>query len=212
VSPDEIQGVFLAGGSTRVPAIYNSVRNVFKQEPLRSGNVDEVVALGAALYAAYKAERSELNAMQQQSVQKISVADITSNCFGTISLWHDENRDMHVDRNSILIRKGEKIPCSITKSFFTVSDGQDSVDCRVTQSKALESDPRFVREVWAGELALPPGRPANQEIEITFSYNDNGIMQCSFVDVASGQKKEVDLSIASASDSEDHEIDKFTVE
>ena len=185
---------------------------MFQQEPLRTGNVDEVVALGAALYAAYKADHSQLNAMQKQSVQKISVAEITSNCFGTISLTHDPNRNEQVLQNSILIRKGEKIPCSVTESFFTVYDGQDAVNCRVTQSKSPETDPQFVREVWSGELALPAGRPANQEIKVTFSYNDNGIMQCAFEDVASGKRTAVDLNVASASDTEDHEIEQFTVE
>jgi molecular chaperone DnaK len=212
VTPQEISGVFLAGGSTRVPAIADSVKNVFQQEPLRAGNVDEVVALGAALYAAYKTDHSNLNAMQRQAVQKISVAEITSNCFGTISLAHDANRNEHVLRNAILIRKGEKIPCSVTESFFTVHDGQDGVNCRVTQSKAAETDPRFVREVWSGDLHLPPGRPANQEIQVTFSYNENGIMQCAFVDVETGRRTDVDLHVASASDEEDHVIDQFTVE
>ena len=150
--------------------------------------------------------------MQRQAVSQISVAEITSNCFGTISLGHDQARNEAVLQNSILIRKGDKIPCSITESFFTVHDGQDSVNCRVTQSKAAETDPSFVREVWSGDLQLPPGRPANQEIKVTFSYNDNGIMQCSFVDVETGRRTDVDLHVASASDSEDQEIEKFTVE
>jgi molecular chaperone DnaK len=93
-----------------------------------------------------------------------------------------------------------------------VHDGQDGVNCRVTQSKAAETDPRFVREVWSGDLHLPPGRPANQEIQVTFSYNENGIMQCAFVDVETGRRTDVDLHVASASDEEDHVIDQFTVE
>ena len=76
----------------------------------------------------------------------------------------------------------------------------------------LQPDPRFVKEVWSGSLELPPGRPANQEIQVTFSYNESGIMQCAFVDKESGKKTEVDLNVAAASDSASHEIDKFTVE
>jgi len=212
VTPGDIKGVFLAGGSTRTPAVMDSVKRVFQQEPLRSGNVDEVVALGASLYAAYKADHSQLNAMQKQSVAQIAVADITSNYFGTISITMDENRREHKEQNSILIRKGEKVPCSVTESFYTVADGQESVNCRVTQSKSPEADPRFVKEVWSGQLVLPSGRPANQEVAITFSYDENGVMQCSFLDVESGEKTEVDLNVASASDSSGHEIEKFTVE
>ncbi len=212
VGPGDIRGVFLAGGSTRSPVVHESVKCVFKQEPISSANVDEVVALGASIYAAYKADHSELNAMQRQSVQKIQVAEITSNCFGTISLSHDQNRNEPVLQNSILIRKGEKIPNSVTESFFTVHDGQESVKCEVTQSKAPETDPRFVKEVWSGQLKLPPGRSAGQEIQVTFSYNDNAIMQCAFLDVATGEKTEVDLNMAAASDAAHSEIEKFTVE
>lgn len=212
VSPSDIQGVFLAGGSTRIPAILESVERVFQQKPLHSANVDEVVALGAALYATYKADHSDLSAMQKQAVSKISVAEITSHCFGTIAQHHDENRNEDVLRNSILISKGDKIPCSITESFYTIYEGQETVNCRVTQSKAPESDPRFVKEVWAGSLELPADRPSNQEVQVTFSYNDSGIMQCSFVDMESKKKTEVDLNVATAADSEDLEIEKFTVE
>lgn len=212
VAPSAVRGVLLAGGSTRTPSVIESVRRVFHQEPTISANVDEVVALGAALYAAYKADQSELTAMQKQSVQQIAVAEITSNCFGTISIAHDPNRNQDTLQNSILIRKGEKIPCSVTESFYTLHDGQEAVDCKVTQSKAPESDPRFVKEVWSGELRLPPGRPKNQEIQVAFSYNDNGIMQCSFVDVASGKQTQVDLNMAAASESANSEIERFTVQ
>ena len=212
VSPSDIKGVFLAGGSTRIPAVMESIKRVFQQEPMKTGNTDEVVALGASLYAAYKADQSELSAMQKQSVAKISVAEITSNCFGTISLTHDQNRNEHISQNSIIIKKGEKIPCSVTESFYTVHEGQEGVNCRVTQSKAPETDPRFVKEVWSGNLQLPPGRPAEQEIQVNFSYNENGIMQCSFLDTASGKKTEVDLKFSAASASASDEIHQFRIE
>ena len=111
-----------------------------------------------------------------------------------------------------MIRKGEKVPCSVTETFYTVYEGQEGVNCRVTQSKSPEKDPRFVKEVWSGNLELPPGRPAGQEIIVTFSYDENGVMQCSFVDGESGNKTEVDLNAASASATSDLQIEKFTVE
>ena len=212
LSSNDIKGVFLAGGCTRMPAVLDSVKRVFQQEPQRSSNVDEVVALGAALYAAYKADHSQLSPMQKQSVSQIAVEEITSNYFGTTAMVHDENRAEDKLQNSILIRKGEKVPCSITKTFYTRHDSQSSVNCIVTQSKSSETDPRFVKVVWAGDLELPDDRPAGQEILVTFSYDENGMMQCSFMDAGSGQKTDVNLHVASASDSSAHEIEKFTVE
>lgn len=207
-----VRGVFLAGGSTRIPLVRESVQRVFKQEPTASVNVDEVVALGAALYAAYRGDKSTLSAVQRHSIEKIKVSESTSKCFGTISVHHDEARNESRLANSILIRKGEKIPCSVEESFYTIHDGQDAVNCRVTESTAAETDPRFVKIIWAGDLELPSGRPANQEIRVTFAYDENQIMKCSFRDVATGREKRIDLSMAAADQVDSDVIDKFMVE
>lgn len=212
LAPSEIRAVFLAGGSTRIPAIHDSIKRVFKQEPVSSVNVDEVVALGAALYAAYKGDKSNLSATQKNSIQKIKVSESTSKCFGTISISHDSNRDQHKLINNVLISKGDKIPCSTTESFFTVRDGQTSVNCQLTESSAPETDPGFVRIIWEGDLQLPEGRPEGQEIQVTFSYDDNQMMKCSFVDIATSRKTEVDLSMASVDSAASNQIDKFMVE
>ncbi len=208
----DIKGVFLAGGSTRIPLVVESVKRVFEKEPISSVNVDEVVALGAVLYAAYKGDRSKLSVVQQKAIQRIKVAESTGKCFGTISVGHDRARDKAALVNSILIRKGEQIPCSVTESFYTVYEGQEAVNCKVTESTSAETDPRFVKVIWEGDLPLPPGRPANQEVRVTFSYDDNQIMKCSFVDVATQRETSIDLSMASTRSDETREVEKFLVE
>jgi molecular chaperone DnaK len=208
----DIKGVFLAGGSTRIPIIAQNVKKIFRKEPVSSVNVDEVVALGAALYAAYKGDESKLSVVQKNAIQKIKVSESTGKCFGTISIGHDEARERAKLFNSILIRKGDKIPCSVTESFYTVHDGQDAVECQVTESTAVETDPRFVKVIWKGELKLPGDRSASQEIKVTFSYDDNQIMKCSFVDVATKRETKIDLSMASSNDGDASQIDKFLVE
>ena len=212
LEPSDIKAVLLAGGSTRIPLVEESIKRVFCQDPISSVNVDEVVALGAALYAAYKGDQSNLSAVQKNAIQKIKVAESTSKSFGTISIGHDAARDQMKLFNTILIRKGEKIPCSVTESFYTTHDGQEAVICRLTESTAPETDPRFVKVIWEGGLKLPQGRPEGQEIKVTFSYDENQMMKCSFVDVATGRKTEVDLSIASSKGVDTNQIDKFVVE
>ena len=86
------------------------------------------------------------------------------------------------------------------------------MNCRVTESTAAETDPRFVNTIWEGSLELPSGRPANQEIQITFSYDDNQVMKCSFVDVATGKETKIDLSLAASGSDDSDEIEKFLVE
>ncbi len=207
----DIRGVFLVGGSTRVPMVQESVRRVFQKEPTATANVDEVVALGAALYAAYKSDRSVLTPVQRRSIDKIIISETTSKCFGTISFSRNDARNEQRLANATLIRKGDRIPCSVTESFYTVAEGQKNVNCQVTESTAVETDPRFVKIIWEGKLELPPDRPAEQEIKITYAYDENQIMKCSFVDVATSRETKIDLSMASSNASAS-DVHKFLVE
>lgn len=208
----DIKGVFLAGGSTRIPAVLRSVERVFGQEPISEVNVDEVVALGAALYAAYKSDGKHLSPAQRYSVESIKFSEVTNHYYGTTALTYNESRDEEGFENVILIKKGEKIPCSVKKPFYTVSDGQEGVHCEVTQCTIPEKDLSFVNKVWEGVLPLPPGRLAGQEIEITFSYDENQVMKCSFKDVESGKVKETQLKMGADANNESSEIDKFLVD
>lgn len=210
IDPSEVKEVLLAGGSTRIPAIQASIKSVFSLEPVSTGNVDEVVALGAALYAAYKGDQAVLTEVQKQSVGGIKVTEKTSKYFGTISIGFDEERGQQALTNSIIINKGDTIPCSVTESFYTVYEGQTNVQCRLTESSMPETDPQFVKVIWEGDLKLPPNRPEGQEIKITYSYDDNQILHCVYEDVASGQKTNVDISMASKE--EETSIEQFMVD
>jgi molecular chaperone DnaK len=212
IDVSDVRAVLLAGGSTRVPLVRESVERVFQQNATSAENVDEVVALGAALYSAYKTERAALSPAQRSAVARLKISEATSKCFGTLIAEVDRTRNERSLVNSILIKKGERIPCSVTESFYTVFEGQTGVECQVTECTAPERDPRFVKVIWRGKLSLPPGRPSDQEIKVTFSYDENQIMKCSFVDAGTGRKSEVDLSMAAARHAEASEIDKFMVE
>ncbi len=207
IKVSDIQEVFLAGGSTRMPVVLESIRRVFKKDPVASVNVDEVVALGASLYAAYKGDQSKLSATQKNSIKKIKVVEATAMCFGTIVI--NDDRDKQV---IIIIEKDEKVPCSVTKSVFTMYEGQEEIYCRVTESKASETDPRFVKVLFEELLPLPPNREAGKEIQITYSFDDSQIMHASFLDVESGEKKEIKLSITESLEGGSNKIDKFIVE
>ena len=194
MSFDALSGVFLVGGSTRTPAVEECVRKTFGREPTSTANVDEVVALGAAFYAAYKSQ-DNLNELQRRAIEPVVVQERTNMCFGTISL--NEN---HESQNTVIIPKGEKIPCSKTDSFYTVSDHQEGIKARVTESRAAETDPTFVNILKEGYMKLPPGRPAGQEIKITYSYNASQIMECEFRDVESGSTETFTFGINGSQD------------
>jgi molecular chaperone DnaK len=211
VEPEEINAVFLAGGSTRLPMVRESIERVFKQEPLATADVDEVVAKGAALYAAYKSDRSGLSQLQSKSLDKIRVSESTSMCFGTISLSYNENREQYEQHNSVLINKGEKIPISVTETFYLTHDDQAAVHCRVTESKTRETNPKFVKVVADEELKLPEGVKEQDEVEITYSFTENQTMEASFVHKPTGTEAKLNLSFADSSQKKPSGADKFTV-
>lgn len=212
VGISEIKQVILAGGSTRVPYVQQCVERVFGRKPISFGNPDEIVALGAALYAGMKADPVNLNPLQRNAVASVKLAEITSKFYGTISLGFNDAKQSHELRNSIVIEKGTKIPCSAKKIFYTVSEGQTTVNCQVTEGNSPESDPRFVRVIWEGDLGpLPSGREANKPVEVTFAYTSNQTMECSFLDVESGKSAIVKLA-PNTDDTSTFDIDRFVVE
>jgi molecular chaperone DnaK len=207
-TPGQITDIFLAGGSSRVPMVRRMLSQFFRKEPLLIGNPDEAIALGAAIYAGYKTDTENLNPLQKSAVAGMKFQEIAPHYFGTIFYSSEAGRLM----NSIIINKNEKIPCFKTESFYTISENQTEVECRITQSPQPEKDPRFVRILWTGSLALPPNRPANQEIQITYSYSENGTMHAIFKDVATGKITEVDIAGQSEGGATSINIDDFIVE
>ena len=97
---------------------------------------------------------------------------------------------------------------------MTLHDGQITVDCDITESKEATTDLRFVKIISDETLDLPPNRPKGQKIDVTFSYNANQVMQCSFVDVETGAKKDIELTLSNnTSDSNTIEdLEEFLVE
>ena len=212
LTPEDLQEVFLVGGSTRVPCVEKSVERVFNKKPTKSINVDEAVVLGASLYAAYKGDPSNLNVAQKEAVDKIKVTDVTPSFFGTFAYEPILNTEDLKKLVSIIIDKNTPRPCSVTKSFYTMYEGQEAIDCTITSSDNKEEDPKFVTIEKESILHLPPDRPANLEIQITYSFDDNGVMQASFKDVESGKVENLKISPTGGTKSDSSNIDRFTVE
>ena len=213
LKPTDLEDVFLAGGSSRMPIVRRSLQKLFGKEPVVTGNPDEAIALGAAIYAGYKAEKGLLNPLQARSVQAMTLQEISPHFLGTIC--RDSAKASHgidADLNDILIRKNVPLPCSVTRSFYTISENQTSVTCVITQSPQPESDPKFVRILWRGVLELPPNRAEGQEIAVTFAYDESGVIRASFLDVATGRKTEIDVKSQGAGSKSEVNINDFVVE
>ena len=216
LSKNDITEVLLVGGSTRVPLVNESVNEFFGQEAKMVGNPDEAVALGAAIYSAYKIDSRKLNASQKNTMDGVKIDEITGSAFGTSALVTnpmDPNQSIMV--NSIIIEKGVQRPCSVTQDYYTVHDNQTKLHLDVTEAEDNnETDLEWVTKIWEGDMELPEGRDKGCRIDITFSFDDSGIMHCEFKDVESKRVEEIDLDInRKMNDSAQKiDIDEFKVE
>jgi len=189
VKKSDIKEIFMAGGTSRVPAMQASVERLFGKKP-KVKNPDQAIAMGAAIYAAHKASGGTLNMLQARAVANIDVALIAPHFFGTTVL-NEDNSGVH---NDTVISKGNKLPCREERIYYTSRDNQTKLDCDVSQSAMEEKNTEFVSKIWEGDLELPSGRPAGQPIKVIFAYDINGTMQCSFEDMKTGKITKVDLT------------------
>ena len=188
MAENDLDHVLLVGGSTRIPCIKALLKKRFGRDPEECVNVDEAVALGAAIYAGLQVDSARLNPLQRKEMESVNIINTAPANYGTIAI-----RDSGNEFNSIIIRRHEKIPCSKTKMYLTVAFGQVAVDASVTQCP-YEDELEFVPRLAEGQMTgLPAGRPAGQRFSVTFSYDKEGMMRCSFKDIASGMAKEIEV-------------------
>ena len=182
----------MVGGSTRIPLVQDTIASTFNKQPIQTVNPDEVVALGAALYAGIRGDQTKLNEAGKMSISKIQVQEISNKCFGTVVLNLD-----YEQVNSTLIYKGDKIPTSYTSTYYILQNLQETVRIQITESIVPEENIDFVRIIWEGDLELsnPKEVLAGDPIEVTYSYDSNQVMQCEFIEKRSGVSKKVKLDM-----------------
>jgi molecular chaperone DnaK len=184
VMKHEIRDVFMAGEMARIPAMQASMEHLFGRKP-NVRNPAQAVAMGAAIYAAYKASAGSLNALQARSVADIDVSLIAPHFFGLIST----NWLTRESTNITLIRKGERLPLS--RTYKVNADPRGYLPTiSLTQSAIEETDPEYVTKIWEGEShRCAP----NAEVDLVFSYDLHGTMNFSVTEVATGKCTQVVL-------------------
>ncbi|MSQ31811.1 MAG: molecular chaperone DnaK [Dehalococcoidia bacterium] len=190
VTYDHIDEVILVGGMTRMPAVIEKVRKLFKKEPHKGVNPDEVVALGAAIQAG----------VLKGEVKDILLLDVTPLTLGVETLG---------GVLTPLIQRNTTIPTSKSEVFSTAADNQASVEIHVLQGERTmagenKSLGRFVLD---GILPAPRGMP---QVEVTFDIDANGILNVSAKDKATGKLQKITIQAGSGLNKD--EVEKLVKE
>ena len=214
MKPSRINQTLLVGGSTRIPIITKVLTKIMGKPPIKGVNVDEAVVCGAAIYAGLKTEKKKLSTEQQEALKDVNLTDVCNFYMGTLAYVTDPLTNRKVVANTIIIDRDAKLPVSVTKRYTTIVEGQEQLECSVTQSEGPEENKEFVNVIHNEMLNLPKGRPANQPIDITYSYDESGKMHCMFTDVESGNSHEIELTPEStqALDKYRKQVEEISVE
>ena len=189
-SIDEIDKIILVGGSSRIPAVQEAIKQVLGKEPSKGVNPDECVAVGAAIQAG----------VLVGDVKDVLLLDVTTLSLGIETLGGVFTKI--IDRNTT-------IPTSGSQIFSTAVDNQPSVDVHVLQGeREMAADNKTLgRFELTGIPAAPRGVP---RIEVTFNIDANGIVNVSAKDLGTG--KEQKITIKSSSGLDKSEIDRMVKE
>jgi molecular chaperone DnaK len=177
LSTSEIDEVILVGGSTRIPAVYDAVKEFFGKEPNRSVNPDEVVALGAAIQGGVLAG----------DVSDVVLLDVTPLSLGIETLGGVMTQ---------LIEANTTIPTRKEEVFSTASDSQRTVDIHVLQGER----PMAIDNKTIGRFQLdgiPPSPRGVPQIEVAFDIDANGILSVAAKDKATAREQHIKIQASS---------------
>jgi molecular chaperone DnaK len=190
LKPKDIDHVALVGGSTRIPKVKAALEKFFGKAPKSCGNVDEAVALGAAIFARKSAR----------------VSEVCNQSYGTLAYIVNAKTGEEGVRNSVVIAKNTPIPCSKTQVYTTSEANERVIEVDITQGE--DSDPRYVDVIGRITLDVPPNRPAGCEVEVTYSYDESQRVRATVHDKQSGRTQEVAVSYKGAGILSDEELQR----
>ena len=190
LTANDIHQVLLVGGSTRIPAVQEAIKNELGKEPNKSVNPDECVSLGAAIQGGVIAG----------DVKDVLLLDVTPLSLGIETMG---------GVMTVLIPRNTTIPTSKSQIFSTAADNQPAVDVHVLQGeRPMAQDNKTLGNFQLDGIA--PARRGVPQIEVTFDIDVNGIVHVTAVDKATSKKQSI--TITNSSGLSEDEIDRMVKE
>ena len=187
LNASEINEVILVGGSTRVPIVQETVKNIFNKEPNKGVNPDEVVSIGAAIQGG----------VLSGDVEDVLLLDVTPLSLGIETLGSVSTK---------LIESNTTIPSKKSQVFSTAADNQPSVEIHILQGeREMAVDNKTLGRFHLD--GIPPAPRGTPQIEVTFDIDANGILNVSAKDKATS--KEQSIRIEASSGLTDEDIEKM---
>ena len=186
LSMNDIDKILLVGGSTRIPAVQDAIKNFSHKEPFKGINPDECVAMGAALQGG----------VLGGDVKGLLLLDVTPLSLGIETMG---------GVNTVIIERNTTIPTKKSQIFSTAADNQTSVEVHVLQGEREFAKDNKTLGMFHLDGILPARRGVPQ-IEVTFDIDANGIVHVSAKDLGTG--KEQHISITASSNMSKEDIDK----
>ncbi len=184
-SPSDINQVVLVGGMTRMPAVEQKVKEIFRKEPHKGVNPDEVVALGAAIQAG----------VLKGEVHDVLLLDVTPLSLGIETLGGVFTK---------LIEKNTTIPTKKSQIFSTAADNQPAVSIHVLQGEREMAE--YNKTLGRFELlGIPPAPRGLPQIDVTFDIDANGIVHVAAKDMGTGKEQSIEITASSGLSEEEIE-------
>jgi molecular chaperone DnaK len=189
-----VQRIVPTGGSTRMPAVMKLLEQMSGKPVELSVPVDDAVAMGAAIHAAiiefHNQDRlTEYSAEVAAKLGRIHTSDVAAHALGLIIKDH-----LTLEyRNDVIIPKNSRLPASISKTYQTAVNGQQSIVMQIVQGDA----PHPEACITLGQFrvtGLPAGRPAGAPVKVTFSYDAKGRVHITALDVQTGQTMTTEMA------------------